>query len=175
MGKALTKEEREYLQKAASGLVSKFGNSITIMNIGVFRGASMYCLRAGAPLARLVGIDIENFSPYLDKSLRAEFILGDSTKCHASFCESVHLLFIDGDHHYEVVRQDLANWTPKVVTGGLVILHDYNPLEKDLRKNPHIEGVHRAVDEWRCVGWEALGAPNSLAAFRKASEAAPRD
>ncbi len=39
---------------------------------------------------------------------------------------SVGLLFIDGDHSYEGVAGDLWHWTPLVVNGGLVALHDAN-------------------------------------------------
>ena len=38
------------------------------------------------------------------------------------------LLYIDGDHTYDGVMQDLKLWVPKVVLGGVVGLHDYeNP------------------------------------------------
>lgn len=36
----------------------------------------------------------------------------------------VELLFIDGDHAYEAVRSDWELWSPRLVTGGWVVLHD---------------------------------------------------
>jgi len=38
---------------------------------------------------------------------------------------SLDFVFIDGDHRFDAVMQDLIRWTPKVRKGGLVILHDY--------------------------------------------------
>lgn len=34
-------------------------------------------------------------------------------------------IYIDADHTYEAVRDDLAAWRPKVKPGGLVMGHDY--------------------------------------------------
>lgn len=36
----------------------------------------------------------------------------------------IHLLFIDGDHAYQAVRQDFLDWTPFLVPGGYVVLDD---------------------------------------------------
>jgi predicted O-methyltransferase YrrM len=53
---------------------------------------------------------------------------------------SIALLFIDGDHAYEAVKEDIANYTPRVVPGGIVAFHDYSL--------PWCPGVTRAVDEF---------------------------
>ena len=34
------------------------------------------------------------------------------------------LLFIDGDHEYEAVKSDFANYGPLVCPGGLIVFHD---------------------------------------------------
>ena len=39
----------------------------------------------------------------------------------------VDLVFIDGDHGYDVVRADWEGWSPLVVDGGVVALHDSRP------------------------------------------------
>ena len=38
--------------------------------------------------------------------------------------EPISLLWIDGDHRYEVVKADFLGWEPFVVPGGVVVLHD---------------------------------------------------
>lgn len=56
--------------------------------------------------------------------------------------ESLDFVFIDADHSYEAVTQDINAWTSKVRPGGLVSGHDY--------ANPdYLFGaeVKRAVDE----------------------------
>jgi predicted O-methyltransferase YrrM len=37
------------------------------------------------------------------------------------------LLFIDGDHSYEGVKADFANYSSLVRPGGLIVLHDIVP------------------------------------------------
>lgn len=56
--------------------------------------------------------------------------------------ESLDFVFIDADHSYEAVTQDLIAWVPKVRRGGIVSGHDYFESEKTKI------GVIRAVDEY---------------------------
>ena len=44
------------------------------------------------------------------------------------------LVFIDGDHSYEHVKQDIITWKPKVRTGGLLTGHDYSLFFPDVMK-----------------------------------------
>lgn len=43
--------------------------------------------------------------------------------------ESLDFVFIDADHSYEGVKQDIKHWLPKVKKGGLVSGHDLHMLE----------------------------------------------
>jgi predicted O-methyltransferase YrrM len=75
--------------------------------------------------------------------------------------ESVDLVFIDGDHMYDQVKKDIANYYPKVKKGGIISGHDLNaqmcdivgditePLKHNCVDNCHF-GVTKAV-------WEAFG------------------
>lgn len=55
--------------------------------------------------------------------------------------ESLDFIFIDGNHAYEYVKEDIVNWIPKVKMGGLISGHDY-----DRRDGTNLE-VQKAVDE----------------------------
>ncbi len=48
-------------------------------------------------------------------------------------------VYIDGDHSYEAARDDIGDWWPQVVSGGVLAGHDYTP---------EATGVRRAVDEF---------------------------
>lgn len=50
-------------------------------------------------------------------------------------------VFIDADHRYEAVREDILGWMPKVKKGGIMAGHDY---KVPGRRHP---GVKRAVNE----------------------------
>lgn len=51
------------------------------------------------------------------------------------------LVFIDANHEYIHVKQDILSWLPKVRPGGILAGHDYDP------EIPMFSGVKQAVDE----------------------------
>ena len=55
------------------------------------------------------------------------------------------VLFIDADHHYAYVKADIEKWSPHVVEGGVMILHDYAK-----SSDAHVQhlDVKQAADEW---------------------------
>lgn len=105
-------------------------------------------LRQCPALERLTAVDV---FPDLHRSRRAfemadEFrgrldITHATTRQAATFYAdgSFDFVFIDADHSYDAVREDISLWAPKVRPGGWLGGHDYHP-----RKFP---GVVRAVDE----------------------------
>ncbi len=54
----------------------------------------------------------------------------------------IDLLFIDADHHYESVIQDITHWTPKVKPSGVVMFHD---VAVDKNSHPLHHEVLRAI------------------------------
>ena len=52
--------------------------------------------------------------------------------------KSLDYAFIDAEHTYKAVKQDVEAWLPKVKTGGLLIGHDYTR---------RFKGVKQAVQE----------------------------
>ncbi|MDT3959794.1 class I SAM-dependent methyltransferase [Staphylococcus kloosii] len=52
---------------------------------------------------------------------------------------SLDLVFIDGNHDYDFVRQDIKLWYDKVKIDGILSGHDYD--------YPGIKGVKKAVDQ----------------------------
>ncbi len=63
----------------------------------------------------------------------------------------IRLLFIDGDHSYEASRADFDAWTPHLVSGGVVALHDVGAWEGvtrffgEVASGKHGEGRYREV------------------------------
>jgi len=57
------------------------------------------------------------------------------------FNKRISMLFIDGSHEYEDVREDFLSWSPLIVKGGFLLFHDiYSPDVKkaiDLHAKKH--------------------------------------
>jgi predicted O-methyltransferase YrrM len=51
-------------------------------------------------------------------------LVGPSITIAAHFAQPLDLLFIDGGHGHDVAWADYEAWTPKVVSGGLLLIHD---------------------------------------------------
>jgi len=56
---------------------------------------------------------------------------------------SLDAVFIDGNHHFDFVVQDIIAWAPKVRVGGMVAGHDYKP--EGAERTPIPFGVIEAV------------------------------
>lgn len=151
---AVMGEEPEWLAAQAAALTE----DAVIVHLGVERGASIMCSRAGNPMARIVGID--NDPRCMGQDVDAELILADSRT--VAFDEPVDFLFVDADHNQGSVLADIQNWQGRIVPGGVMAFHDYG--------NAHLRwcaGVKAAVDGWDWSGWTEIAAPGSIRAFRK--------
>lgn len=76
---------------------------------------------------------------------RCSFMRASSLEAAAQIEDgSLDVVFIDGNHEAEFVRQDIEAWTPKLRSGGIVSGHDYRvPPES----KPFIQ-VKAAVDQY---------------------------
>ncbi len=60
----------------------------------------------------------------MDVASYVDAIQAHSVDAASQWNDPIRLLFIDGDHSYDGVMSDFALWTPYVISGGLVALHD---------------------------------------------------
>lgn len=72
-------------------------------------------------------------------------IVGDSKLVHSLIAnESLDFVFIDCDHKYSGIKQDLYNWFPKIKSGGILCGHDY---EYDRIKRFDKEHINKYCEE----------------------------
>ena len=64
------------------------------------------------------------FDKMIEKGKNVTFINGHSQEVADTFTPTIDLLHIDAGHHYEAVKLDWDMWYPKVVPGGVILLHD---------------------------------------------------
>jgi predicted O-methyltransferase YrrM len=55
--------------------------------------------------------------------------------------QPIGMVYVDGNHKYLAVKQDIADWAPKLEVGGYMVFDDYNSPQ-----------VRRAVDELAKAG-----------------------
>jgi len=132
-------EEAAYIYKHVKSLNNPF-----CVEIGrYFGGSAMLLSSAGARL-----LSIDNYSKDKRRSMKydellrvwstdreLQIVVADSRNYDTSNL-TIDVLLIDGDHRYESVKADVANFYNAVVTGGSVFFHDSN-----------IPGVSKVINE----------------------------
>jgi cephalosporin hydroxylase len=121
----------------------------TVLEIGTAQGGTLFLLtRVAAPDALVVSVDLRRgrfgggypawraplYRSFARANQRVELVVGDSHDPQIGQRirrllggRAVDLLFVDGDHSYEGIRHDFADYTPLVRPGGVVALHDIVP------------------------------------------------
>lgn len=169
-GAQVTKNERRIIKRYSELISNKYKEPVMV-NIGIMWGCTLWCLRDGAPNAIIAGVDItpEKWKITDEDELDVAVLEGDSRTM--PFGWPIHLLLIDGDHHYDVVHADIENWVPRVTVGGIVIFHDYAPSELNMRQFPELEGVKRAADEYFATSehWRQVDNTDSIQIYERLS------
>ncbi|CAM3821192.1 class I SAM-dependent methyltransferase [Mucilaginibacter galii] len=58
----------------------------------------------------------------------------------------IELIYIDGDHSYDGMMEDINQYYPKLKKDGMVILHDVDPRIKDLLENGGGNEVYETIN-----------------------------
>ncbi len=126
----------------------------TCVEVGVFKGDNAYGLLASTNMRLLIGVDPYMRYPAFDDNLnnprgvvaradlkqvrnemlfrmekfgsRFMLITDFSTNVASRYANSYFdFVFIDGNHAYPYVAEDIRAWLPKVRPGGILAGHDY--------------------------------------------------
>jgi len=140
------------------------------VEVGVAFGGHSEALLARTRISKLYGVDSYRYRPDYHDPMnlpQAEFdrlyermvrrlsgfgdrftpIRKDSEQAVADVSGPIDFVYIDADHSYLGVFNDLCRWTPKVRPGGIIGGHDYDHVD--------FPGVKQAVDEFfRRFGWK---------------------
>lgn len=133
-GEADMKVLKEEIEKLEPGQI--------YLEIGVDEGRSMAVAHHYAKEGVfIIGIDIHDVYPHpasIGRGVFAEkegiigigrrgfFIHGDADEFVELWNKPIDLLFIDGHHNYDSVKDNALKWIPKVKEDGVVLYHDYD-------------------------------------------------
>ena len=122
--------------------LSSYDKNINIYTIDNFKVAKLVEDKSETEAEARVIKNIEDFGVQ-DK---VKLITKDSNEASKTWSVPLDLLFIDADHTYERVKDDILNFVPHLKPGGFLIFHDYtNPfggvkqaIEATLKKDDFI-------------------------------------
>jgi hypothetical protein len=130
-----------WLGKSSSYLCDKAKERITIFIVDSWKGSDNE-LKTTHKLATQVDIYnlfCENMGNRKFKALRKI-----STEAAKDFeDQSCEVVFIDMNHSYDSVKQDIITWLPKVKAGGYLAGHDYYNIKND--SDPVASAVHEVL------------------------------
>ena len=89
-------------------------------------------------------------------------IIGASTTVARHWSTPLSMLFIDGGHGVQPARDDYASWTPHVMPGGILVIHDVFPDPADGGRPPYEEIYLPALESGLFTEVEALGSVRVL-------------
>jgi len=89
-------------------------------------------------------------------------VVGASTTVARHWATPLSLLFIDGGHGEKPANDDYEGWTPHLMPGGLLVIHDVFPDPADGGRPPY-EIYLRALDD----GFTEVGVCGSMRALRR--------
>ncbi len=129
-GEVCTSQQMEFLYKLSyetkgTGEIVEIGTNIGKTAIALAYGQKV---KKGKPIHSIdiyehpdivKNLELGGVSDYVNR------IVLPSHKIAGKWDKLIELLWIDGDHSYKGVCSDIKNWTPFVIPGGLIALHDY--------------------------------------------------
>lgn len=102
------------------GYGSKEGNHVKVYAVDPHTGSSEHRL-----FGRVWTFDdfMENIKWNHLEDVVIPLVTNSESAVHL-IAEPVEMIFIDGSHEYEDVKNDFQLWYPKIITGGVLALHD---------------------------------------------------
>jgi predicted O-methyltransferase YrrM len=158
--------------KFLTSLAAQAPDTGAIVELGVFQGASLAALCAGAGDKRVIGVDswmMQDRGPNNAKLARANLralgykprIVTGQSHVIPDGVERVAMLYVDTDHYRVVLERELTAWLPLVGPGGIVALHDYG--------HPNYQQMVPTIDAWfQPPAWVLIARVGVLIAFRRA-------
>ena len=119
------------------------------------KNTNIFSIDLGNPINHEVAI--KNMQKFNNHSNKFEYIQGNSQLESTlvrlkSFINDIDVLFIDGDHSYNGVKNDFNIYSPLVKNGGYVVFDDYN----DHVSSPEVKSAVNEIVS-TLIGYKIIG------------------
>jgi predicted O-methyltransferase YrrM len=105
------------------------GKNVSLYTIDIWTNAGHQWMGHHETIAKRGGTMLSAFRSYMEEAGVSHIvnpIQGNSHQAHENFTdESLDFIFVDGDHTWEGVKNDIVLWWPKLKPGGVMAGHDY--------------------------------------------------
>jgi len=143
-------------------------DSIVYVEIGCFAGATA-ALMLEDERVNVISIDIgfpktqevvmDNITAIRGSTKRYSYIKGDSKKektinylSNILGERKIDILFIDGDHTAQAVKEDFYNYSPFVTKGGYVVFDDYLDFQYSPEVYPAVNELVQSLEGYESIG-----------------------
>ena len=152
-------------------LAKEGGGEGVIVEIGAYKGGSTILLALGSKCVnreKVYSVDphtpyniavasprsLDTFQKNIGEAGVEDWVIPifkTSEDAHRGWDKPIRLLFIDGDHRYEYVRNDFLWWEPWLVPEGVIAFHDSTAISSDTGPRRVINEYIRNSDKFRDV------------------------
>jgi len=101
--------------------VGVFAGEYSLRLCQIIPGLQLFCIDPWKNMPDRYAETQRKLAPYTTLIIRQKSL--DAAETFAN--ETLDFVYIDGEHSYESVKEDIEAWTPKVRKGGIVSGHDY--------------------------------------------------
>lgn len=120
-----------WLSKYEEKLLTSFAakSDGLIVEVGSYQGKSTVAM-ASATKNKIVAIDphyLKSYKKFIDntkKYVNISPIKDTSENANKKWRQKISLLHIDGNHEYEIAKEDIKIWWPYLKNNGVIVCHD---------------------------------------------------
>jgi len=124
-----------------SSIVFHLAKSIgceSYLELGIYIGNNINSISSVVPLC--VGVDI------VPVSIKGEFFLGTTDEFFKQNTKTFDMIFIDADHKFESAKSDFNNSLQILNKGGIILIHDTDPISKEYTLPGYCGDGYRLMD-----------------------------
>lgn len=113
-------------------------NPNTYLELGLYEGETWN--KVNTFCNRKIGVDI------IDRNISGEIYIETTDSFFSHFKDKIDMAFIDADHNFESAKKDFLNCFNLLNDGGIIALHDTDPIDNNLFSSGYCGDSYKMVN-----------------------------